>query len=416
MRRTRVLGIAAIVLATLALLPPATASAADDPTANEAAGFARERGISLAEAQQRLIWQIVAPDVAEQLEQSLPETFGGVWIDTRDGDRVKVGLAPKLDEASVAVVKKTAEGAGLTEFDMVAVPRSLATLTSGMTWLGEEIARVNPGARVKLAAGVRTSQNVLHLTLPRGTLSTAQADLVATAAKTFGEGLVIDGAAGAFIPYASCVYPYCDTPLRGGVKINYPTTWCSSAFTAQSKVDSVYYLITAGHCAENHYNTWSTKFTDLSVHNVGPVWHWEYNSAGDMAILRVSNPGGWTPKPWVQVTSGPDTTANDTYTISSDKLSVEGMRICVTGAAFGRTDCGYVTELDFTTDYGGGPTVHHLGRSSACGMGGDSGAAMYASHVAYGLMVGGNADDGCDTIYQGIRATETMLNVNVLHG
>jgi hypothetical protein len=407
--------VTAAVIATLGLLPPVSAVAADDPTANEAAGFARERGITLAEAQQRLLWQIAAPDLEEQLEGSMATTFGGVWIDVRDKDRVKVGVAPKIDDTSLAVVKRTAAAVGLTDFDVVAVPRTLATLTANMTWLGDEIAKVNPGARVKLSAGVRTSQNALHLTLPNGTLSTAQADLVTTAAKKFGDGIVIDGAAGAFVPFA-CSYPYCDAPLHGGVKINYPTTWCSSAFTAQSKVDSVYYLITAGHCADGHFNTWGTKWTDLSVHDIGAVWHWEWNSAGDMAIIRVSNADVGTPQPWVQVTAGPDTTANDTYTIHSDKLSIEGMRICVTGAAFGRTDCGNVTELDFTTDYGGGPTVHHLGRSSACGKPGDSGGAMYASHVAYGLMVGGNTDDGCDTIYQGIRATEKMLNVNVLHG
>ncbi|WP_267888063.1 hypothetical protein [Sorangium cellulosum] len=38
---------------------------------------------------------------------------------------------------------------------------------------------------------------------------------------------------------------------------------------------------------------------------------------------------------------------------------------------------------------------------------------MYAKHVACGLQVAGYSE--CDSLYQGIRAAETVLNVNVLH-
>ncbi|HEU4426303.1 MAG TPA: hypothetical protein VFR67_27505 [Pilimelia sp.] len=61
-----------------------------------------------------------------------------------------------------------------------------------------------------------------------------------------------------------------------------------------------------------------------------------------------------------------------------------------------------------------GVTVRGLGRGSFCGTGGDSGAPMYASHVAYGLQVAGLSE--CDSLYQGIRASEDAMNVNVLHG
>jgi hypothetical protein len=35
------------------------------------------------------------------------------------------------------------------------------------------------------------------------------------------------------------------------------------------------YLITAGHCADGQTTTWSSKYSDLSVHTLGSVWHWE---------------------------------------------------------------------------------------------------------------------------------------------
>ena len=43
---------------------------------------ARERGITVAEAQQRLGWQALTPDLAERVEASLRGGFGGVWIDS----------------------------------------------------------------------------------------------------------------------------------------------------------------------------------------------------------------------------------------------------------------------------------------------------------------------------------------------
>jgi hypothetical protein len=164
----------------------------------------------------------------------------------------------------------------------------------------------------------------------------------------------------------------------------------------------------------DHYSDWSTKFANLSAHVVGPVWHWEWNANGDAAILSINNVPGWNPQGRVQVTAGPETTANETYNIADDKLSVEGMRICTTGQASGQSRCGHVTELDFTTDYDG-PTVHHLGRSSVCAMPGDSGAPMYAKHHGYGILVAGASNGDCDTLYQGIRGAEKLLNVNILH-
>lgn len=403
--------VAGVVLA----MAPGPAYAEESPTANEAPGFARERGISLAEAERRLGWQLVAPDLAERLEAALPETFGAVWIDDRDGDRVKVGIAPAVDSASADLVRRTAEAVGLPEYDIVPVPRTLAKLTADMEWLGREIERVNRGAATKLRGGVRTDLNAVQLTLPRDALSPAQNDLVLNAQHLLAGGLVINSKTNGTWSQYACAYPYCDQPLRGGVKINYSGGGsCSSAFTAQSKVDSALYLITAGHCLQNKYSTWSTKFADLSVHHLGPVWHWENNSQADMGIIRLTNPTGWSPKGWVQVTWSFDTTADDTYHISADKYSVLGMRICTTGSYWGMSDCGKVEELDVSIDWGDF-TTHHLGLSSVCAKKGDSGAPMYALHNAYGIMIGGPDDASCETVYQGIKATETKLNVNVLH-
>jgi hypothetical protein len=378
----------------------------------EAPGFARERGISLDEARQRLGWQRVAPDLGQQLDEELGDRFGGIWVDVHDGDRIKIGIVDGPDPDTSAMVQQAAEALGLTEgYDLVSTRHPMAALEEDNDWLGTEIARVNRDATATLAAGLRPDLNAVELQAPvEGDLTEDQQGLIDEATDRLGDRLVVGSYEGR--PEArACVYPYCDPPLRGGIRIA-NGAGCTGAFIAKSKVDDKLYQLTAGHCAYQHYSDWSTKFTDGSTHVIGPVWTWWWWGGGDMSILRINNVPGWNPKAWVYVTSGPDTTADSTYHISSDNLSVLGMRICTTGAFYGHSDCGYVTQLGLTMTYSN-VTVHHLGRASFCGTQGDSGSPMYALHVAYGLQVSGFSE--CDSVYQGIRAAENVLNVNVLH-
>jgi hypothetical protein len=201
--------------------------------------------------------------------------------------------------------------------------------------------------------------------------------------------------------------------LRGGNRIHNSGFNCTNAFVARSKVGSAMYQFTAGHCVVGSLaDTWSTRFTNGTLHNIGPRHNSIFDIRGDMAILRINNPLGWRPENWVNVTGGPDTTSNPTYTIKAESSSIVGMRICTTGGSFGRSDCGVVTQLGVTASYGG-RIVTGLGRATTCGVPGDSGAPMYAGHVAYGLLVAGRSL--CDTFYQGILGAELRMNVNVIH-
>ncbi|GAA1408029.1 hypothetical protein ACFQZ4_07605 [Catellatospora coxensis] len=133
----------------VALLPPGSAAArptADaspagvDWFADEAAGFAKERGISEAEARERMAWQLVAPDLDERLQTDLGARYGAVWIDVRDGDRVKVGVTGVVDGPAQSAVKAAAQAVGLTGgYDLVSVKRSAARLAADNDWLGEEL-------------------------------------------------------------------------------------------------------------------------------------------------------------------------------------------------------------------------------------------------------------------------------------
>jgi hypothetical protein len=100
------------------------------------------------------------------------------------------------------------------------------------------------------------------------------------------------------------------------------------------------------------------------------------------------------------------------FNIASDNYSMQGMWVCHSGAETGISTCGEVTELDVTASYDGA-TVKNLGEASYCSAFGDSGASVFMGHIAYGIEVGGSAGK-CDSIYQGIRAVEAAVNVDVL--
>ncbi|MEV0457275.1 S1 family peptidase [Catellatospora methionotrophica] len=421
-RRRLVAGALALALAT-PLVPVAAAAAPAAPTgvdvfAEEAAGFAKDRGITEAEARQRMAWQLVAPDLDTRLTAELGSRYGGLWIDVRDGDRVTIG-ATAVDGGVQATVKAATAELGLSVYDLIPVKRSWERLSADNDWLAGEVIRVNAGSAVALSAGIRTDLNAVQLALPAdGVLSAAQKAFVEAARARLGAGLVFGAAPGrGFAAFAGCVSPYCDPPLRGAVKINYPgVTSCTAGFVAQSKVDTKKYLVTAGHCAMGRTGNWWSKNAGLHEFKIGAVHRWIFDTyIGDMALIRIDDPSeiGWNPQPWVMVTWSLQTTENQTYHISSDNMSVVGMRICTTGQATRMSNCGHVTELGLTANLGGLP-MRNLGRTTNCGKPGDSGAPMFASHVAYGILAGGVEGD-CDTVYQGIRTAERELNVNILH-
>src|SRR6185295_2721905 len=121
-------------------------------------------------------------------------------------------------------------------------------------------------------------------------------------------------------------------------------------------------------------------------------------------------------QPFVFVTSGPDTTRNETYPIRATGWSVIGQRICITGAFFGESNCGVVTDLGVTvteTDGAGhNVTVNSMGRASYCSIPGDSGAPLYASNTAFGINTAALTE--CDTFFQGIRQAEANMNVTLM--
>jgi hypothetical protein len=395
----------------------------EPPPADEVADLAQDRGISRSEAQERLTWQASIPDLTDQAEAALGDAFGGVWVDPEDGDRLKVGVVGKgrpavQDRAATAV-----EASGLAAAaDVVPVEHSYASLVFASSWLSERVVRISRTSEIALGSGLRPDDNAVVLHLPKDGRSSPAIDaLVAEARSVLGTKLEIahDATRG---QAQSCVYPYCDPPLRAGIRMDNSIGGppCTAGFLARSRTDNVLYQLTAGHChSEVPAGTWRTRFSNRSgPHEIGPVHNTTWSANGDVAIIRVVNPAGWAARAWVFVTDSVWTARDESYSIADDRANALHQRICTTGAVYGLSNCGEVEELDATFTYcimGGTAcrTVQHLARASYCAVPGDSGAPMYANHVAFGIHVARTAT--CMSYYQGIQGAEDLMNVNVAH-
>jgi hypothetical protein len=382
--------------------------------------FARERHIPPAEAQRRLQWQSQAGFLAQDLQAVLGDAFGGIWVDEADGDRIKVGVVGGTKEAEVSESAKQGGLPGVV--DIVPVQYSLAFLHAIVDEISTELEHVNAKVDWPLEVGILADdRNVVQLRLPRTQpLTQAQHALVNDAMQRYGAALRLDVYDQP--PQADvCRFPTCDPPLRAGMRITHADQECTAGFLVQSRVDSTTYLLTAGHCVVGGYtDEWSADFANGQGHVIGKVHNFRFDTSGDMAILRINNPTGWNPQPWVYVTASSSTTKSFSTTEDPDYLIINDgwsapllhQRVCKTGA-FGGTSCGNVEEIGAARTYDG-VTVKGLARASYCRTGGDSGGPVFVGHVAYGIHVAG--EGACMGYYQGIHGIEKAMNVHVLHG
>jgi streptogrisin C len=390
-----------------------------DPAAVE---IATQQHVTLAQAETRLSWQQATPALAGALSRQLPAAiFGGIWIDPNDGDRVKVGVVGS-DPGARATVARLVSAAGLTgAADIVQVRYSAMQLQDADAWLGTQlgiVARSSTGP-IQLDSDYRLDLNRVQLGVAAGQqLTAAERGLIGRAKARYGDLVqVVTESGGTQMTLAACSFPLCSPPLRGGIII-FNTTGngkvCTGGFIARSRTDGKFYQFTAGHCAAGGFTgTWSTEFPNKSTHAIGPVHHYIYGSAGDMAILAINNPAGWQlPRGWVYVAAGPDTTLNEQYAITSAQYSTQGARICKTGA-IGHTSCGVVMALG-QNGFADGVEVKNLGEASFCSQEGDSGGPVFAAHQAFGLDVAFLKNNNCVSFYQGIIGAENALNVNLV--
>lgn len=418
MRRSGSL-LSVLLVAAGALVAVGPAYAGEPVPDPAVASLAAERGIPIAEAEKRIGWQTRAPELESALAGALgAKAFGGVWIGA-DDDRIKVGVvgtaASSASSASSARAVATSLKLG-DAVDTTPVRYSVAALKSANATLGASLAKVNADAAWPLEVGYDPSANTVQLGLPPkdGTLTAAQEAFVKDARTRLG-GMLRTYSYTERATADGCTFPYCDPPLRAGVRYN--PSGCTLAFMGRRRSDNKFVAFTAGHCVSGAGATvHSSRFADgLTFKSLGVTGANQWGSGGDMALVEIDDPNGWQVRNWVNVgASGSNggvsgSVAKQDYPINGDSESVFGMRICRTGVGSG-TSCGKVNGLGVTLTYGG-ITVNDLGRATYCRAGGDSGGPVYAENVAYGIHVAGSAT--CTGYYQGIHGAENALGADV---
>jgi streptogrisin C len=422
-RWARVVGCTVVLAATGALAPEAARAEAGgvdrQPSGSqfEAAELAADLGVSPSEAQRRLQDQEALPELSGVAADTLGQDYGGVWVDPADG-RVQLGVVGGGAQVSAEAQDVVQEAGVAASADVVTVDHSADELNAGVNWLSDRVAALSGPVATATNSGLRPDLNQVVLHRPAdGTTDAALQALVAEAQSRFGDMLLVEDD-GRPLRTLGCAYPYCDPPLRAGVGIVHSSNQfaCTGAFLTRSRSDGKLYQLTAGHCAAGAPGgTWYTQFPDGSGHTIGPIQRTNFNIRADAAILRVSNPAGWRARAWVYVTPSATTTRNEAYPIRGAGRSVVGSRLCISGSYYGSSNCGQITELGITGPVcdsdGSCVTVSGLGRTNACAIPGDSGAPMYASNLALGILSGGYSD--CDLVYSGISAVQNALNVDV---
>jgi streptogrisin C len=411
-------------------LPPYLADATDPAVTT----LARDRRISIQEAQRRMGWQEPAMQLGEELRQALGGRYGGLWFDEAGGGRVKVGLVGADSSAAAALIA----GRQLTAVtDLVAVQHGYADLEQAHAWLSEAIIKANPPAakgRISgLASALLVDKNQVQLQLPRGqALNAAQQAVVAAAKRRLGPRLAVGSWSGQ-IHTEACEWGLgnpiwdCDPPLRGGVGIvsfsGTSRSICTAGFNVRSTSDFKWYVLTAGHCGAKG-TTWEGQPPNPPPNSWAAIIGKMHNSVNSSSsyndygiIANESELSYWHPGPHVYVHLSPDTTANSLYPIKAVGGSTKDLRVCVSGAVSG-TDCAPVKATDCApVKATGWPVAGGYAVVDYCTTGGDSGAPVFSGNYARGIHVGAmRGTAACrDRLYQGVAEATQQLHVSVVH-
>lgn len=187
--------------------------------------------------------------------------------------------------------------------------------------------------------------------------------------------------------------------IAGGQAIYSGGVRCSLGFNVRS--GSTYSFLTAGHCGEVG-NTWYSNSGNTAL--LGSLAGWSF-PGNDYAIVRYSSSSPTPP--------GTVYTYGGTQDITSAGTPAVNTTVYRSGSTTGLRS-GRVTALNATVNYAEG-SVSGLIRTTVCAEGGDSGGALFAGTIAYGLTSGGsgNCRSGGTTFFQPVTEVLSRYGVAV---
>ncbi|MGQ0838516.1 proprotein convertase P-domain-containing protein [Actinokineospora sp.] len=372
----------------------AAPASADEPGAPVAAvrGLARDLGISAEQARTRLHQQDRAHRVLKTLPAALSGAVAGKWFDDRTG-KLTLAVTSQADaeRARAAGAEATLVSRGPAELDrLLAAVRALA---------GSGVAGLN-------TFGVDQRGNDILITVNRSTKDASTERFVA-AANALG-GVRVQESDRSPRQQAGDVRP--GSPWWPGGETN-----CSIGFSA-TDANGAKQMLTAGHCTNDANQAaygGSGQQNRLGTSNVGGA-HSVNAREGDMGVVAVTE-SGWNLSASVNTWGGPP------VTVTGSAEALVGEDVCHSGNT-SKWQCGKVTYVNETVNYGGGLVVEGLTFTTACSKGGDSGGAWLRGDKAVGLHEGGPAqcvtNPGKDdqSIFQPVNEALRKWNLTLFTG
>lgn len=324
--------------------PAASTDSGQSVAEMSARWLAKDRGISLATARERVAAQDGQARTAASLERSLGARAAGSYIDATSG----VLVVNVVDAASAAKVR-----------DAGAVARVVDRSTSELS-ATERTARERAGSAV-VSSYTDPVTNGVVLTVPTARVSEVRSEVAGL------DGVAVAGTDARTTTQAN---------VYGGQQIEFSGYVCSLGFNATRGGSPVF--ITAGHCGEG-YQTFSKGGTTLGKTQA-------YSFPGnDYAYSTLTS--SWTGIGAVDLYDGVNARP-----VSGYSNAPVGTAICKSGRTTGWT-CGSVQAKNVTVSYSNGDgttsTVSGLTKSNTCTEGGDSGGSWMASTSAQGVTSGG---------------------------
>ena len=383
----RVCASAALTLALgAAAAVPAAARESAAAAPDVLAAVARDLGLTVAEAEQRLLVEQEAARQDQRLTAELGASYRGAWLDgagelviaTSDpaaADRiVAAGAQPQVvDREDPRPAMDALNAASRPPKGGVVEPSGRRTITpvppAVGAWYVDEVTGQVVVQTTDLAAGEQFKARAGE-----------HADLVR-----------VEQVAENPRPLANIVGGDAIRRAAGGT--------CSVGFSARS--GSTTYVVTAGHCTELGGN-WNGSDGTL----LGPVAGTSF-PGDDYGIIRVSNTAGWTPTSQVRGTSS----------VLGSTVAAIGASTCRSGTTTGYR-CGTVQARGATVNYSGGDVVYGLTQTSACAQPGDSGGSFVAGRQAQGMTSGGsgNCSIGGTTYFQPLNEALSRYGLTLVTG